>query len=154
IDCALLAVNPITLELAGRRNPKDSIEGHLSIYHWAATALLYGKAGLAEGRIACILDPEVGTLREKIGAVADASINRDGANVTVILHSGRSFQCDVSHCKGSAGQPMSDAELAKKFCDQASDVLTESQLTRVLDMCWKVESLSDVGEIARQCASI
>jgi 2-methylcitrate dehydratase PrpD len=154
IDCALLTVNPITLELAGRRAPQDSIEGHLSIYHWAAVALLYGKAGLAQGRDECIRDPEVTALREKLGALADASIDRDGAKVTVILHSGRSFQCDVAHCKGSGGQPLSDADISSKFCDQAAEVLTESQLARVLDMCWHIETLDDVGEIARSSAMI
>jgi 2-methylcitrate dehydratase PrpD len=154
IDCVLLTANPITLELAGRRTPKDSIEGHLSIYHWAAAALLLGKAGIAEGSDRCILDPEVIALRNKVGALADAAISRDGAKVTVVLRSGRSFQSDIAHCKGSAGQAMSDADLTKKFRDQATGLLTESQVARLLNLCWKVSTLEDVGEIARNCVSV
>src|SRR5262249_25078566 len=133
---------------------KDGIEGHLSIYHWAAAALLFGKAGIAEGSDACILDPEVIGLRGKVGALGDAAISRDGAKVTVVLHSGRSFVCDVAHCKGSAAEPMTDADLTKKFRDQAVTVLTESQTARLLSLCWNVGTLADVGEIARNSVKI
>lgn len=154
IDCVLITVNPITLELAGRRAPKDGIEGHLSIYHWAAAALLFGRAGIAEGSDACILDPEVIALRGKVGALGDAAISRDGAKVTVILQSGRSFVCDVTHCTGSAAEPMTDADLTKKFRDQAASVLTETQIARLLSLCWNAGTLTDVGEIARNSLRI
>jgi 2-methylcitrate dehydratase PrpD len=154
IDCVLLTVNPITLELAGRRAPKDNIEGHLSIYHWAAAALLTGKAGLAEARDRCICDPEIIALRGKVGALADATIEREAAKVTVVLSSGRTFHCDVSHSRGSAAQPMSDAELSQKFSDQAAGVLVQAQVSRLLELCWNVAAIEDVGEIARASTAI
>jgi hypothetical protein len=49
---------------------------------------------------------------------------------------------------------MSDADLSKKFRDQAADVLTETRSARLLSLCWNVDTLTDVGEIARNSVKI
>jgi hypothetical protein len=44
---------------------------------------------------------------------------------------------------------MSDADLERKFLGLADDVLPQTQAKRVMDMCWKVETLDNAGDIPR-----
>ena len=39
-----LRVNPIVLELTGKKTPNTGLEGKFSVYHAAAIGLLYGRA--------------------------------------------------------------------------------------------------------------
>jgi 2-methylcitrate dehydratase PrpD len=153
IDCVLVTVSPLTLDLAGRRAPRDGIDAQFSIYHWAAATLLFGKAGIAEGSDRAVLDPEVIELRGKVATLADSSIDRHSAKLTVVLRNGRTFQADVVHCKGSREEPLTDKDLTQKFTEQASELLTESQVSRLLSLCWKVGTIDDVGEVARNSAA-
>ena len=44
---------------------------------------------------------------------------------------------------------MSNTDLDRKFTDLAEGILPKEQTAKVMELCWKVEGLSDAGEIAR-----
>jgi 2-methylcitrate dehydratase PrpD len=140
-----LSVHPLAIALTGVREPSTPLESHVSLYHWAAAALVRGAAGLPEMRQDCIDDPRIASLRARIEAVADPSIRRDQARVEVTLSDGRRLQAHVDQVRGSVGRPMTDAELDLKFRSQASQVLEPAKVEDLLQMCRGVVTLRDVG---------
>jgi 2-methylcitrate dehydratase PrpD len=54
----------------------------------------------------------------------------------------------TSHCKGSIANPMSDEDLAEKFCGQAEMRLPSDRSAKLLERCWKLDQLRDAAEIA------
>lgn len=142
---ATLRVHPLALRLTGKREPRDALEAAISIYHWAASALLRRRAGLAEMREDCIADPAIAGLRSRITAIPDADLRSDEAFVEVILASGRTLAAHVTTTRGSIARPMTDAELDSKFREQAGLVLPSAKTERLLQLCRSVGSLTDVG---------
>jgi 2-methylcitrate dehydratase PrpD len=88
-------------------------------------------------------------VRARIEAAPDASVGRDGAVVRLELVDGRMLEKRVEHCIGSLARPMTDAELEAKFMGQALWVLPAASARTLLDLCWRLEALDDVAEVAR-----
>jgi 2-methylcitrate dehydratase PrpD len=140
-----LRVHPLAISMTGVRAPRTPLESHVSLYHWAAAALLRGAAGLAETQQRCIDDPDVAALRARIDAIADPSVGRNQAIVEATFTDGRTLRAHVTDVRGSATRPMTDDELDTKFRAQAAMVLPVQKVEQLLQMCRNVASLSDVG---------
>ena len=140
-----LKVHPLALALTYRRSPVNPIEAMISLYHWAAVALLRRKAGIAEGRQDCIDDPEVAALRARITAVEDPALGRDEAIAEVKLKDGRSLRSHVVNARGSIVRPLNDAELDAKFTDQARTGLSAAETEELLRRCRNLAASRDVG---------
>ena len=140
-----LRVHPLAISMTGVRLPRTPLESHVSLYHWAAAALLRGSAGLAETQQDCIDDPGVAALRARIEAIADPAVGRNQAIVEVVFMDGRQLRSHVTDVRGSATRPMSDEELDAKFRAQAATVLPAQKVEQLLRLCRSVVTLSDVG---------
>src|SRR5262245_32637633 len=77
-----LKVHSLVLELTGKKEPKDGLQGKFSVYHGVAAGLLYGRAGEAEFSDAVVNDPRVVELRSKVQASVDDSINEESVRVS------------------------------------------------------------------------
>ena len=55
----------------------------------------------------------------------------------------------IEHAIGSLEAPMSDTDLEHKFADLAEGILPAAKARKVMDLCWKVESLASAGDIVR-----
>lgn len=117
----------------------------MSLYHWAAAALLRRLAGLAESQQECIDDPGVADLRSCIEAIVDPKVGRNQAIVEASFAHGRKLRSHVTDVRGSATRPMTDEELDAKFRGQAAMVLPAQKVEQLLALCRDVASLSDVG---------
>lgn len=144
-----LKVHPLVLELTGKTAPKTGLEGKFSIYHAAAIALVEGAGGEKQFSDRAVNDPRVVALRQKVVPVITPGIDAAQVDMTVTLTDGRSFHRRIEHAIGSVETPMSDAQLEGKFTDLAAGVLPEAQARRVMQMCWSLPELKDVGEVAR-----
>jgi 2-methylcitrate dehydratase PrpD len=71
-----LRVHSLVLELTGKKEPKDGLQGKFSVYHGCAVGLIYGRAGEDEFSDAVVNDPAVVALRNKVQATVDDSITR------------------------------------------------------------------------------
>jgi 2-methylcitrate dehydratase PrpD len=69
--------------------------------------------------------------------------------MAIELGDGRVLRKRIEHAIGSLEKPMSNADLERKFADLADGILPKQQTAKVMELCWKVEGLSDAGEIAR-----
>ena len=88
-------------------------------------------------------------MRDKVNAVAQDDIAEDEAYLTVTLNDGRVLNKHVEHAIGSLERPMDDKALVAKFDDLARDALPVAKADALRELCWKLESLKDGGDIAR-----
>jgi 2-methylcitrate dehydratase PrpD len=150
IASVFLRVHPMALTLTGVREPASGLESKWSIYHSAAVVLCDGAAGEAQYTDARVADPEVAAVRGRVSAEADATLREDEAHVAVTLADGRCLAVHVEHALGSVENPMSDADLDRKFLALAEDVLPPAGARALLQACWQVGELRDAAELARR----
>ena len=149
VDAIALTVCPRTLQLTGNKTPRTGLEGKFSVYHVAAAAIVFGIVGESQFSDACVLDPRVIAVRERVSATADDRIERTQATVTIRLKDGRSVTRHIEHALGTLGRPMSDADLETKFRGLSEEILGAAQTSELISLCWSVGSLRDAGAIAR-----
>ncbi|MBF0515432.1 MAG: MmgE/PrpD family protein, partial [Desulfovibrionaceae bacterium] len=144
-----LKVHPLVLELTGKKTPQTGLEGKFSVYHAAAAAVIFGKAGERQFSDAVVRDPGVVALRDKVAAVVDPAVKEQQADVTIVLADGRELRKFITQAVGSVENPMSDSALEAKLTDLAQGILPEAQAKRLIAMCWKVEELPRAGDLAK-----
>src|SRR6185437_9198383 len=143
---AVLA-NPLVLQLTGKKNPQDGLEGKFSVYHSAAIALMRGYAGPAEYTTAAVKDPVAVALRRRISVQADPKIGEDEATVVITTTDGRVLRKHVEHAIGSAARPLSDDDLDRKYHELAQDILPHDQTEEVLALAWNLEKLPSAAAL-------
>ena len=144
-----LRVAPLVLDLCNQQNITRGLQGKFSVYHGAAVGLVRGKAGLGEYSDETVNHPEVTRVREKVSATGDSSLTEDQARIEVDLSDGRTVSIFVEESLGNLKRPMSNAQLEAKFRDQASSVLSAEAIDRLIEQCWTIDRLEDVGELVR-----
>ena len=147
-----LAVSPLVLKLTGKANPRTGLEGKFSVFHAVSAAIVHRAAGEAQFSDACVLDPRVVAVRERVSATIDTAVVRTEARVTIRTRDGRTLAKHVEHALGTLARPMSDADLEAKFSGLAHGVLPPAQIDEVIGLCWRVGELEDAGAIAEAAA--
>ena len=148
-----LRVHPLVLDLTGKSSPQTGLEGKFSVFHAAAVALLRGSASPREFTDQVVRDASVISLRLRVRATIDKSLTEEQARVTIELKDGRKLEKFVEHAVGSSKNPMSNADLERKFRSLAEGVLAAEQTERLIELCWSIESLADVSRIPRGAAT-
>ena len=149
IESIALKTHPLVLELTGKKTPQSGLEGKFSVYHSAAVAIVHGAAGEAQYSDACVRDPQVIALRDRVTAVADTAVHEDQVRIAITLKNGRTLEKFVEHAIGSLDKPMSDADLEAKFRGLAEGILSKAETEKLMRLCWDIGSLKDAAEVAR-----
>lgn len=149
IDRVDLTVHPLCLQLTGRRDPRNAVEGTFSVFHWVAVALREREIRIRQFSDECILDAGNIALRNRVHAVADETFRVDEAHVRVTLRDGRTIDRHVDHQLGSAERPMSEAQLLAKLHDLADPVLGAARVGELAEACLEVERSPDASSIVR-----
>lgn len=144
-----LKVNPLVLELCGRKTPVTTPEAKLSVYHSAAAATIARRMTEEEYSRAFVADPAVVALREKVVAIADASIREDEADAVIECRDGKSFRHHVDYVAGSTKRPMSDADIEAKVRGLAAPVLPQPAIERLIAQCWSIVDAPDAAVLAQ-----
>jgi 2-methylcitrate dehydratase PrpD len=152
VDRVLIKASPGAMALCDRRNPQNELQAHVSLYHWTAATLIRGTARIHELQDPTVQDPAVMAFQDKVEAIGDPSVTADSAEVTITLKDGRSHACRIDHCIGSAANPMTDAQLTRKFSELAEPVIGATRSKALIEQSWSVETMADVGELARAAA--
>jgi 2-methylcitrate dehydratase PrpD len=139
-----LRVHPLVLELTGKKEPQDGLQGKFSFYHGFAAGLIAGRAGEDEYSDEFVRRADVDALRRKVSATVDSAIAEDAADAVVHLRGGKQAHVRVEHAVGSLARPMSDADLEAKFHSLADPVLGAAKAAQALQHCWKLATLKDV----------
>ncbi len=148
-----LRVNPLVLELTGKKTPREGLEGKFSIYHAVAVALVEGAGGEKQFSDRAVNDPTVVSLRGRVNPVITPGIDPAQVDMTIALKDGRQLHRYIEHAVGSLEVPMTDRQLEAKFSDLADGILPPATIRRVMDACWSVENLPSAAEIAKMSVS-
>jgi len=149
IEQVELDVPPICLALCGRRAPRTAVEGTFSVYHWVAIALRDRAIGIRHFSDACVNDPLLITLRDRVVARADDHLATDAARIVVRCAGGRVIEHRVDHALGSVERPLSDTQLDAKLHDLADPVLGAARTSALADAIRSLDSLPDAGDVVR-----
>ncbi|MFS2049814.1 MmgE/PrpD family protein, partial [Variovorax sp. CT11-76] len=139
-----LRVHSLVLELTGKKEPKDGLQGKFSVYHGCAVGLIHGRAGEEEFSDAVVNDPRVIALRNRVQAVVDDGIAEESVHVSALLRDGRRVEVRVDHAIGSMHNPLSDAQLEAKFDALAVPLLGAQRSGRITEVCRTLAALSDL----------
>lgn len=126
------------------RNERDT---RVSIHHCAAIALALGRADVADFEIPAVQDPTLAALRAKVVAECDASLPRGAARVTITLADGSTHQAYVEHPRGSAENPLSDAELAAKYRANAALGGTTANVEAQIAAVWALDQAPSIAPL-------
>lgn len=143
-----LEVSPLTMQLADRRVPKDACEAWVGLYHWAAATLLHRQAGLAQASDEAVLEPAVIELSRSVFARAEPGLKTDEARAYVTLYDGRRIEAEARPHVGSAGRPLSDAQLEEKFLSQVQPRIGAKSAVELWNRCWELPDADDVAASA------
>jgi 2-methylcitrate dehydratase PrpD len=149
IKSVRVRVAPLVLDLCNKKDITRGLEGKYSIYHSTALGLVRGKAGLQEYTDAAVNDPAVKQVRERVVAISDTSITEDQSHIEVELVDGRKLVKFVEESIGNLRRPLTDKQLEDKLRDQASFVLPAGQIEKLIELCWKIDALEDVGVLVK-----
>lgn len=133
-----LRVNPLVLELTGKQEPANGLQAKFSVYHGVAAGLTFGRAGEEEFSDDVVRRDDVVTLRRKVVATVDPSIDEASADVVAVLAGGRREHVFVEHAIGSLQRPMSDADLDAKFEALVAPVLGKPRSKALARAAWGV----------------
>jgi 2-methylcitrate dehydratase PrpD len=153
IERVELQVHPLVLELTGKKTLQTGLEGKFSIYHAVAVALVEGAGGEKQFNDRAVNDPAVLALRSKVLPMVTPGIDPAQVDMTIVLKDGRTLHRFIAHAIGSVEVPTTDKQLEGKFADLADGVIPASAIRPVMHACWNVESLTNVGEIAKMSVS-
>jgi 2-methylcitrate dehydratase PrpD len=143
-----LAVHPLVLELTGKRAPQTGLESKFSVYFAAALAIVRGAAGMRDFSDENARNPLIVGLRDRVVAAIDPSIKEHQVRATITLKDGRRLEKFIEHVVGSLEKPMSDGDLEAKFTGLVEGILPPAQMRRLMELCWKVETLPSAAELA------
>lgn len=146
-----LRVHSLVLELTGKKEPKDGLQGKFSVYHGCAVGLLYGRAAEEEFSDAVVNDPRVVELRSKVQATVDDSISEESVRVTAVLKDGRRIEVRVDHAIGSMQNPLSDAQLEAKFTSLVAPVLGDKKAGEITAQWRGLAALPDIRPFISLC---
>ncbi|MGB2819006.1 MAG: MmgE/PrpD family protein [Burkholderiaceae bacterium] len=146
-----LRVHSLVLELTGRKEPRDGLQGKFSVYHGVAAGLAFGRAGEQEFADAIVNRPDVVALRGKVQATVDDSIDEAAARMTAVLTDGRRVEIHVEHAVGSLERPMTDAQLDAKFAALVDPVLGSTKVAAIAQACRALATIDDVRMLTALC---
>ncbi|KUI61335.1 Uncharacterized protein YxeQ [Cytospora mali] len=146
IEAVHAKVHPLVLELTGKKEPKDGLQGKFSVYHGGACGLIFGKATPSQYEDSVVQDSKVIGVRDRITAEIDQSLGADETVVVVTMKGGRKVEKHVQHAVGSMEVPLDEHRLQEKFLDQCQRILGKD--TRAAsDALWDIGNARDIAAI-------
>jgi len=141
--------HPRVLFLTDDPKPATGLAAKFSIYHAAAVALLFGKAGPTEFTDDVVQNATVIALRPKVHITSDTAVGSQEAFVTTTFADGTTLDVHVKNTIGSYKNPLDTKGLKAKFLDQVSRVIGNEEANLAFDAYSNILNSTDVGKITQ-----
>ena len=129
-----------------RPAPAESLAAKFSIQYCVAAALLNGKVGLADFTESAIVEAARRELMKKIRVVAREDFGSFEGEIVVRCGSGE-LNARRREARGSIRNPLSEAELMRKFTDCAGGLLGAAQAAEAGAALLAIDTVSDLGGV-------
>jgi 2-methylcitrate dehydratase PrpD len=141
------------MALCNNRDPKTEMQAHVSLHHWTAVAFIRGTARIIDmDTETAVKDPALMAFQSKVNATLDPALASDQTEVTITMTDGAIHTCRIEHGIGSKLNPMSDADLERKFTGLAEPIVGAARTRELVDRTWNIARVPDAGELARAAA--
>lgn len=148
-----IQASPGAMALCNNRDPKDEMQAHVSLHHWTAVAFIRGTARIQDmDTETAVKDPALMAFQSKVEATLNPALAADQTEVTITMTDGTRHVYRIEHGIGSMTNPMSDADLERKFIDLAEPVISADRARELIERTWNVAALADAGDLARAAA--
>jgi 2-methylcitrate dehydratase PrpD len=137
-----------------KKCPTNIDSAQTSIPYTIAAALVEGKVGVPEVSEGKIGDTRILNLAKKLKVTVDTSFDTGPAIrgwVKVTMKDGTEYIKETLSCKGSPGNPWSEAEVTDKFMNNATLILTKGKATKIVQLIKGLEKVSDLSELMVLC---
>jgi 2-methylcitrate dehydratase PrpD len=146
-------LSPFFLSPLIHHRPATGLEGKFSLEYALAAAMLDSRVALATFTDAMVQRPEARQLVEKVTSAArepsDGGLRATFVRLTVELTGGRRISHEVAEPRGTAANPLSDAEIEDKFRDCCRFAGVElDRANRALAALWKIDRLKGIAPLA------
>lgn len=144
------AIDTVCEPKASKQAPGDMAGALFSAYYNVASAAVRRRLTLDELTPEALRDPQVSALAAKVNYAVDAETtfprHYSGA-VEIQTMDGRTYSDREDVNKGSAQNPLSEAEVEAKFVANARRVLSAGRAEELLDALRNIETLDDVRKL-------
>jgi 2-methylcitrate dehydratase PrpD len=131
--------------------PQTGLEGKFSMSYICARTLLDRKLTLETFTDAKVREPLIKEATGKINVIVDETIPDDWlktwSEVTIMLKNGSSLSKRIEIPKGDQRNPLAIADVLEKFRRNASLVLSEAQVEKVLEIVMNLDKINQVHEL-------
>jgi 2-methylcitrate dehydratase PrpD len=141
--------NPLLLQRTDRPEVRTGRESQVSLQHAVAVALVRGKAGLDQFTDACVNDPAVSAMRRKIEVAAKPGLSTIAAEMEFVTADGRTHTVSTQAARGSAANPLKDAEIEDKLRIEADSWQKGHDIQPLIDAVWTIDRSEDVSALAK-----
>src|SRR5215469_13077431 len=131
-----------------KRRPTQVVEAQFAQPFLVATALVYGRVGIAE--VDGLGDASVLSLSDRITGLAQHGRPRGALSIAVRRTDGRSITVEATHPIGSPEKPLSDAQFEAKFRDCAGNAvqpLSDASVDAALAAIRRLDEFADAREL-------
>jgi 2-methylcitrate dehydratase len=134
--------------------PKSRETADHSLAYCVAVALVDGEVWLPQFDEARFTDERLLDLVRRISVQRDADLSArypEGIpnRITVYMKAGQTFVKEVTFPRGHAKNPMTDAEVERKFRALSEPVLPEARIREALDRLWNLDQESDISGVLK-----
>lgn len=132
-----------------RRHPTDKETADHSSYYVQAALLVDRELGPGQYTTDKLADPDINRIADMVSISGDPGFDDvyPSALVRLSMRDGRRYERYVDYPPGHAANPLSDSEIEQKFRSLAGPWLSETHLSRCIDMVWNLEGCDDVGAL-------
>jgi 2-methylcitrate dehydratase PrpD len=154
IVCPVAAyIVPIVCEpVAEKRRPNSDSHGRVSFQYTLAEALHLGELTKDSYQPSSLRNPAILRLADLVGYEIDASFpgpERFKGAVRIVMSDGTVYQAVEEHNRGSAENPMSEAELLTKFELNAATILSADQCRQLAAAVASLEQARDASMLVQ-----
>lgn len=140
--------NPLLLQRTDRPDVRTGREAQVSLQHAVAAALVQGRTGLDQFTDACVNDPAVSAMRRKVEVAVGPGLSTIAAEMDFVTSDGRTHTVSTQAARGSAANPLKDAEIEDKLRAEAARWQPGHDIRPLVNAVWSLDRSEDVSRLA------
>ena len=141
--------------IASKYNPQSIVDAQFSMPFGAASALLYGRAGLKEFQPSMILSRPVRETMRKVECIVDPELDRTfpkqwRATAEILTEDEKRYSTMVEYPRGDPENPLSWDEMKERFHELAGEVIKKDQRLKIVEAVEKLDGIKDMRRWSSQ----
>lgn len=140
-------------DMVPNHSPETGLQAKYSLEYAMAAVALDGRAGVHQFTDEAVQRPTARALMERVTTVP----KDDGAyvsRVVVTLRGGERREMTSNRAHGNPADPLTQEEIVAKFDECAAATASEAQRQQVVDLCARLDTLADVGELTAAIGAV